>query len=92
MAKAISKPKTPNVQWQFPLEKRNFIIIGIGVAVIILGYILMNTASAPEPNASNPNWNSPLAISIAPVLLVIGYCVIIPFGIIKRFDIESDAA
>ena len=57
-----------------PFEKTNFIIIGIGILVLILGYTLMSGNSV----------DGFVNTVIAPILLVLGYCVIIPFGILKK--------
>lgn len=76
--------KKPN--WQFPLQKQNFIILGIGLAVILLGYLLMSTGITEQPAVPNGKWNNPMAVIVAPLLLVIGYCVIIPFGILRNFQ------
>lgn len=81
--KARSTQSAP--KWNFPLQKQNFIIIGIGIVVILIGYLLMATGITEEPALPNGKWNNVLAVSIAPILLVIGYCVIIPFGIFKTF-------
>jgi len=80
----VTKKKSA-VKWEFPLEKNNLIIIGIGLAVILLGYMLMATGISDEPATVDGKWNNPMAVTIAPILLVIGYTVIIPYGIIKRF-------
>lgn len=73
--------------WKFPLEKNNFIIIGVGIVFIIVGYLLMGTGVSEEPALlDNAKWNNPLAIVVAPIMLMLGYCVIIPFGILKRFS------
>ncbi|MGH2576087.1 MAG: DUF3098 domain-containing protein, partial [Ignavibacteria bacterium] len=58
----------------FPFEKDNFIIIGVGIALIVIGYILMAENSV----------DGFLPTVISPILLVLGYCVIIPYGILKR--------
>lgn len=57
--------------FQMPFEKQNITIILIGVATIILGYYLM---SISETMGS-------LALDIAPIILVIGYLIVIPYGI-----------
>lgn len=80
-----TKPKV-TVKWEFPLEKNNLIIIGIGLAVILVGYLLMATGITEEPAIANGTWDNTMAVSVAPILLVIGYIVIIPYGIIKRFN------
>ncbi|RCK72210.1 MAG: hypothetical protein IGBAC_0556 [Ignavibacteriae bacterium] len=68
----------------FPLEKSNYIIIGIGILVIIAGYIAL---SVPAVEGFFP-------LVLAPILLVLGYCVIIPFGILyskKRKEAQISA-
>lgn len=61
--------------WHFPWTRRDFVMLGIGLATIIVGYLLMSTGMGVD------NWDNPLAVSVAPVILVIGYCVIIPLAI-----------
>ncbi len=58
----------------FPLEKINYIILGIGLIVIIAGYIAL---SVPMVEGFRP-------LVLAPILLIFGYCVIIPFGILYK--------
>ena len=66
-------------KWEFPLGKKNFIVIGIGIAVILLGYLMMSlSVTTPE------SWNNPIAVNVAPVVLILGYCVIIPYGILLK--------
>jgi hypothetical protein len=57
-----------------PLGRENFIILGIGLAVIVLGYLAM--VGAPVEGF--------LPLVLAPILLVLGYCIIIPIGIMYR--------
>ena len=49
-----------------PFTKKNYMWFAIGIAVIVLGYITLGYGS----------------ITLAPILLVAGYCVIIPIAII----------
>ncbi len=58
----------------FPLDKSNLMIIGFGILLLIIGYILMTENSV----------NGFLPTVISPILLVLGYCVVIPYGIIKK--------
>ncbi len=62
-----------------PLGPTNYKILIAGIATIILGYILLGT----DP------WDGFLALTLAPVVLIIGYCVIIPVGIIYRKKEQS---
>ncbi len=65
-----------------PFTKTNYQILGAGIFLIILGYI----ALAQEP------WDGTLPLVVAPILLVLGYCVIIPIGILfrKKTDASSE--
>jgi hypothetical protein len=64
-----------------PLGKENFFIIGAGVVVIIAGYVAMLEGSV----------EGFLSLVLSPILLVLGYCVIIPIGILyKRRDIREN--
>ena len=56
----------------FAMTSKNYIIIGIGIAVIILGYIFMSENSV----------DGFLPTVVAPVLLIFGYCVVVPVGIL----------
>lgn len=90
-AKKVKKVHTP--QWHFPLEKKNFVIIAIGIGVIIFGFLLMSLGINNDPAAlPSGTWNNVFSISIAPIILVIGYCVIIPYGIIKTFSKKNTTA
>jgi len=102
MAKKIVKEKKERIRsrksvlgakkeskWNFPLGKKNMIYTLIGIGVILLGYALMATGMTEEAAIVDGTWNNPWAISVAPMLLVLGYCVIIPFAILKFFKKEE---
>lgn len=77
-----SKLNKQKKEFSFPFEKENFMIIGIGVAVLIVGYFLMSQNSV----------DGFVPTIIAPILLVLGYCVIIPYGILKKAKSEVTVA
>ncbi len=60
----------------FGFDKKNYVLFGIGLLTIIIGYILMATGET----------NSFQSVKLAPVLLLIGYIIIIPFSIFYRFE------
>lgn len=76
--KTLSKSKKTSAKAKkdlsLPLEKTNFLIIGAGILVLIIGYILMSQNSV----------GGFLPTVVSPILLVLGYCVIIPYGILKK--------
>ena len=55
-------------RFEWPFGTRNYLFFGIGLLVIIGGYIALASGS----------------ITLAPVLLVLGYCVLIPVSILMR--------
>ncbi|MFQ6091299.1 MAG: hypothetical protein ACE5OR_01230 [bacterium] len=57
-----------------PFTKENYLLFLVGLAVIGLGYIALS-----RPPADNP-WS----LTVAPILLVLGYCVIIPIAIMLK--------
>lgn len=87
----IGKQKQQSVStasWNFPLDSYNYKILGIGAIVIAIAYGLMSTAISDDPT----QWNNPMAVTIAPVLLAIGYCIIIPYGLLARKKNSSETS
>ena len=58
--------------WSF--GKINYMFFGIGLAVILFGYILMATGET----------ESIQSIKISPIILIIGYCILIPMAILIK--------
>ncbi len=85
-------PKKPITIWTFPLNRKDMYFILGGVGVILLGYLLMFTGVTEEAAAVNGTWNNVFAVVISPLLLVIGYCVIIPMAILKLFSQSKKSA
>jgi hypothetical protein len=86
MSKAIrrkeSKRKVSRDE-HLPLTRQNFMIIGIGIIVIIAGYMAMLEGSV----------EGFMPLVVAPILLVIGYCIIIPLGILyKKSYIKAEGS
>ncbi len=81
-----------NVSFGFPWTTQNVIGIGVGVAVIVVGYLLMGTAITKDVANNDGIWNNANAVTIAPILLTIGYCVIVPFFIFKRFGSKTETS
>jgi hypothetical protein len=85
MAKAVkrSEARRKLKDDKLPLTKENFYIIGVGLVVILIGYIAL--ANGPVEGF--------LPLVLAPVLLVLGYCVIIPLGILwKKSYLKSESS
>lgn len=56
----------------WPLDKQNYRLFALGLVILVLGYIFL---------AQGP-WDSFWSRTLAPIVLVIGYCVVIPLAIL----------
>ncbi|NOY06165.1 MAG: DUF3098 domain-containing protein [Chlorobi bacterium] len=54
--------------------RENYILILVGIAVIVLGYILMAMGGLEDA----------ISMVISPLVLILGYCVVVPIGILYR--------
>lgn len=73
MMAQVKKIRTGRAAEQATFGKRNWIVLGSGLGSIVLGFIALASGS----------------ITLAPILLVLGYCVLIPVGIMIK-DKESE--
>lgn len=87
----VKKSSKQSVVWKFPMAKQNVMILAIGVGVILLGYALMAIGITNEPAHVTGKWNNTLSVDVAPIVLVIGYCFIIPYGIYKVYSDKSES-
>ncbi len=70
--KKQSKKAQKTLVW--PFGKKNYILLAISLVVIVIGYICL---------ASGDNPDAPITLTVAPIVLVIGYG-IIPFAILAK--------
>ena len=62
------------VNFQWPYKRKNYVLFGIGVFVIILGYLIMYLGEV----------NSFQSLTLSPIILLIGYLIIIPYALLHR--------
>jgi uncharacterized membrane protein YhaH (DUF805 family) len=69
-ARKTKKTALPNfgIYW----DRKNYLLLTLGIAVIIAGFIFMSMGS----------WNSFPSLFISPILLIIGYLFILPASIL----------
>ena len=68
-----AKPKRARREGSLSMSSRNVLMLFVGIIIIAIGYFLLGRGS----------------ITAAPLLLVLGYCVVVPLSIIlwvKRSD------
>ena len=64
-----------------PFEKENYTLFFAGLAIIVIGYICMGMGET----------YGHLSITVAPILVLIGYLILIPLSILYRKN-ESESA
>jgi len=69
MAEIKKKKQTsPDKTTRWPFGPKNYILFGVAMVVLIIGFVLLGYGS----------------MTLAPILLVLGYCVLIPLAIIVK--------
>jgi len=68
------KNKNKTVKFLWPYKRKNYLLFGVGVFVIIVGYLIMYLGEV----------NSLQSLVISPLLLLFGYLVIIPMALLSR--------
>jgi len=81
-----SRKNSNKVTWKLPYNKKDITWLLIGVGVVLVGFLLMLTGISDEPSLENGAWNNFFAVDLAPIVLVIGYCVIIPLALFQFFS------
>lgn len=77
---------------EFIFDRQNFIWMGAGLALVLLGLLAMAGGAMPDPNTWDPDIiYSFRRITLAPILMVAGFVVII-FGIFKKTQPEAAVA
>ncbi|WP_297700722.1 hypothetical protein [uncultured Fibrobacter sp.] len=56
------------------MDKKNIILIALGVLLLVIGFICLATGPA----------DNPVSLTVAPLILVIAYLVVIPVGILWK--------
>ena len=72
----------------FVFTKENYVILLAGLALIILGLILMVGGGSDDPNQFNPEIFSPRRITVAPLCMLAGF-VVIAIAIMKKPKAEQ---
>ena len=62
------------VKFLWPYKRKNYLLFGVGVFVIIVGYLIMYLGDV----------NSFQSLVISPLLLLLGYLIIIPVALLYK--------
>lgn len=69
---------------EMPLTRKNYLLLLIGFAVILLGFVLMSGGGSDSPDAFNYAMFSWRRITLAPILVIGGFVLEI-YAILKRY-------
>jgi len=67
----------------FAFGKENFIWLGISIILIIVGFVLMSGGSSPDGVSFNPEIFNKQRIVVSPVIIMVGYILMI-YAILKK--------
>jgi len=82
MAKVVKSKKAKAADvLHLSLTNKNYMIIGLGILLIIIGYVFMAENSV----------DGFLPTVVAPILLVLGYIVVVPIGILYKDKSVAEA-
>ena len=70
----IMKENKKTVKFLWPYKRKNYLLFGVGVFVIIVGYLIMYLGDV----------NSFQSLVISPLLLLLGYLIIIPAALLYK--------
>lgn len=60
---------------KFVFGKMNFILLAIGFVILVIGYALLSGGKAEDPSVFNPDIFNFRRITLAPIVLIIGFIV-----------------
>ena len=82
-APAAKAPAAPVKTGEFAFGRENYRLLFIGLAFIVLGFILMIGGGSKDPKVFNPAIFNFQHITLAPILVLTGYVIEI-FAIMKK--------
>jgi hypothetical protein len=82
MKQVTNKENNLEDKKRFAFDKTNYIILAVGVAVVIIGFLLMSGPSSSETHYE-PDIFSFRRIKVAPVFCLLGYLSII-YAILRK--------
>lgn len=67
--------KEENNKLGFAFGRLNYVLMGVGLAILALGYILLTGGGSDDPNTFNPAMFDNRRLVVAPILIVVGFVV-----------------
>ena len=67
--------KETNENSKFAFTKNNYILLGVGVLFIIIGFFLMQGGGSDDPTVTNPELLGFRRITLAPICIIGGFII-----------------
>lgn len=77
------KKKVDEKPVQFALTRENYIMMGIGIVLIFIGFVLMIGGASKDPNVFNEDMFNFRRLTLAPILILAGFAVEL-YAIMKK--------
>ena len=58
------------------MTRKKYIILCIGIVTLLIGYALMSGGGNPDPAVFDESIFSPRRITLAPIVVLAGYCLV----------------
>ncbi|MDR3061076.1 MAG: DUF3098 domain-containing protein [Dysgonamonadaceae bacterium] len=75
---------------KFAFGKENFILLGVSILIIIIGFVLMSGGKTTEETGFDPSIFNTRRIVIAPIVTMAGFFLVIWAILKKPKDTEND--
>lgn len=75
--------KQESSEREFAFGRENYIITGIGMVLIVIGFVLMAGGASDDPNVFSEEIFSTMRITVAPLVVLVGFALEI-IGIMYR--------
>ncbi|MBK7856590.1 MAG: DUF3098 domain-containing protein [Bacteroidetes bacterium] len=85
-AKAITKPVVKSNEQDLAFGKINYMLMIAGILLLIIGYAMMSGGGSNDPNVFNPEIFSFRRITLAPIIVLLGYGLEVLAIVIKAKD------
>jgi len=67
--------KSEEIKEEFVLSRNNYILLATGFLVIVIGYFLISGGKTEDPTIFNPEVYSFRRITLAPIVIFIGFVI-----------------
>lgn len=68
---------------QFAIRAKDYVLIAIGFGLVVLGFVLMTGSGATDPNVFNEDIFSFRRITLAPIVVILGFALVF-YAIIRK--------